>query len=498
MQETQAPCIQIIDDDITQRMLVKEYLEQAGYIVRQSNDGQHGLRMASKVQTDLILLDYLLPSMDGLAVCKALRQTPSTQSVPIILMTASKDPEVISKGLAAGATDFITKPVEWQFLADRVTHVINQAHQFRTLQAMNRRLEDGLLAAKSEQEQPGFDDGTEQLEAERQLILAQAEEQVAAVRAAADTALSDAQRRFEERTHQISAEAEERVRRTQIKAEAEVRSAQDALERFVLAMGSDTSAAPAPAAPAAPTPVAQFWNLATTLSFEQGSIVCAIMDATRHIASIAHAQSDAGLIEASKALARNTQKLAQSLGGFNTLSAHMAGLTAFHERELDLAREVAAALAGLDSHLRWGKVGVRTSIPDGLRVLADAEQLQVLMRNILGNAVRFSMADSQIAVEAVVNPNGSLALTIRDQGIGIQPALIEKLRASIDQPANMLTRQDNLPGFGIPVASAIARRHDGRLEFESRVGQGTAVTLLLPADRVMADRDADADVRTGT
>ena len=125
--------ILIVEDEPTQRILAKEILESAGYIVRSSDDGKHGLNMAIKTQPDLIILDLMLPSLDGYALCAALRECERTAQIPIILITGSKEPDVIKRGLAAGANDFVNKPVDWQFLADRVNFVLKQSGQRKML-----------------------------------------------------------------------------------------------------------------------------------------------------------------------------------------------------------------------------------------------------------------------------------------------------------------------------------------------------------------------------
>lgn len=125
--------ILVIDDEVTQRILVKEYLEEAGYVVRLSDDGRRGLKMAAATKPDLIILDLMLPSMDGYTLCTCLKQAEATANIPIILITASREAGVIDRGLAAGADDFVTKPVDWAFLADRVKMVLARAQQQRAM-----------------------------------------------------------------------------------------------------------------------------------------------------------------------------------------------------------------------------------------------------------------------------------------------------------------------------------------------------------------------------
>lgn len=119
----------VIDDEITQRMLVKEYLEEAGHLVRLSEDGKRGFKMATATNPDIILLDLMLPSIDGYSLCKSLKSNPGTAEIPVILITASREADVIEKGLAAGADDFVTKPVDWAFLSDRVQNVVAKSKE---------------------------------------------------------------------------------------------------------------------------------------------------------------------------------------------------------------------------------------------------------------------------------------------------------------------------------------------------------------------------------
>lgn len=80
----------VIDDDVTLRLLTKEYLEGAGYTVRLADNGRKGLGPAVTTQPDIILLDVMLPSLDGYAVCACLKESPATANVPIVLITGSR------------------------------------------------------------------------------------------------------------------------------------------------------------------------------------------------------------------------------------------------------------------------------------------------------------------------------------------------------------------------------------------------------------------------
>jgi len=178
--------ILIIEDEPTQRILAKEILESAGYSVRSSDDGKHGLNMAIKTQPDLIILDLMLPSLDGYSLCTSLRECEQTAQIPIILITGSKEPDVIKRGLAAGANDFVNKPVDWQFLADRVDFVLKQSGQRKMLDEELQNINSGNEERdKSEKEEVALRIQSMQQAANAasdQLILAE-EEHVDAIKA---------------------------------------------------------------------------------------------------------------------------------------------------------------------------------------------------------------------------------------------------------------------------------------------------------------------------
>ena len=139
----------IIDDETTHRILAKEYLEEAGYLVRLADDGKRGLQMALSTRPDLVMVDYMIPSLDGVEVCKALKSHEHTTNTPVILVTASREPDIIAHGLSAGVDDFVTKPVDWAFIADRVKHVLVAAEGKRRALAEKLEMARQLKAAKA-------------------------------------------------------------------------------------------------------------------------------------------------------------------------------------------------------------------------------------------------------------------------------------------------------------------------------------------------------------
>lgn len=134
--------ILVVDDDAGQRMLTRAALEAAGYVVEEADRGDTGLEMAKQLRPDLLLLDVMMPGLDGFQVCEAVRATPEISHIPAVLVTALEDTESINRGFDAGATDFLTKPIVWPLLGFRVQFVLREA-----------ALRTEFVAAKIEAEQ---------------------------------------------------------------------------------------------------------------------------------------------------------------------------------------------------------------------------------------------------------------------------------------------------------------------------------------------------------
>ena len=119
----------IVDDEVNIRQLVKYNLEKESYQVLEAEDGLQGIRLAKTEIPDLMLLDLMLPQMDGLEVCRSLKGNPATAALPIIMLTAKS--EEIDKviGLELGADDYMTKPFSPRELVARVKAVLRRSQK---------------------------------------------------------------------------------------------------------------------------------------------------------------------------------------------------------------------------------------------------------------------------------------------------------------------------------------------------------------------------------
>ena len=144
--------ILVVDDNPTNLRVMINYLEKQGFMTLISQDGESALRRASFARPDLILLDVLMPGIDGFETCRRLKANPKTKDIPVIFMTALSSLEDKVKGFEVGGSDYITKPIQQaEVLARLTTHLRAQA-LMKHLQAQNERLEKQTLELKRAKE----------------------------------------------------------------------------------------------------------------------------------------------------------------------------------------------------------------------------------------------------------------------------------------------------------------------------------------------------------
>ena len=112
--DQEAFTILVIDDDQDAQDLMKKFLKKEKYNILQASSGSEGLEMASQHQPDLITLDVMMPEMDGWEVLTALQNNEETRNIPVIMLSMLNEPDI---GFSLGATDYLTKPVDWERLS---------------------------------------------------------------------------------------------------------------------------------------------------------------------------------------------------------------------------------------------------------------------------------------------------------------------------------------------------------------------------------------------
>jgi two-component system, sensor histidine kinase and response regulator len=351
----------IVDDVLENIQVVTGHLRGEGYDLLFATDGPSALETLESGGVDLVLLDLMMPGMDGFEVCRRLKANPRTREVPVIFLTAKTDPESLLQGFAMGGVDYITKPFNPPELLARVrTHL---------------RLRRGELA---------------------------------------------------------------------------LRSLMASKDRFLSIIAEDLRA-----------PFGGLRGMLQMLAREHREIGGEALDEYLQMAAQA-ADSVSGLLD--------------NLVSWSRLQTGVFGC---HPQPLDAGQQAAAVLQLMASELRGKGISATLEAATPVILLADPAMLETALRNLIANAIKFSPRGGAIAVAARQLPEGGL-IEVADAGCGIPAAQLDKLfRVDLTFKQSGTEGEKGI-GMGLIVARALTEQQGGRLELDSREGQGTRVRLRFP------------------
>ncbi|HEY6300380.1 MAG TPA: response regulator [Candidatus Binataceae bacterium] len=136
-----SPQIMVVDDDQDTVAILARHLQREGFVPIEANSGAQCLKLVHENEVDVILLDLMMPEMDGFEVVKALKDDPMTAEIPIIMITARDDLDARAEGMRLGVSDFLAKPVFRRQLAGRVRAQLDVVETARSVTAAMDRLE---------------------------------------------------------------------------------------------------------------------------------------------------------------------------------------------------------------------------------------------------------------------------------------------------------------------------------------------------------------------
>lgn len=139
----------VVDDDRSLRTLLRFAMEEEGYQVAEANNGENCLAQFARLTPDIVLLDAVMPVMDGFTCCSQLRTLPTAEYTPVLMITVLDDQESVDQAFAAGATDYVTKPIHWAVLRQRVARLLEANRSLTQVQqvteALQRQLQREIL-----------------------------------------------------------------------------------------------------------------------------------------------------------------------------------------------------------------------------------------------------------------------------------------------------------------------------------------------------------------
>jgi signal transduction histidine kinase len=168
------------------------------------------------------------------------------------------------------------------------------------------------------------------------------------------------------------------------------------------------------------------------------------------------------------------------------LSKLEAGQVELHEETVDLAATVEACLNLVETQAEHANIRLSSALDRTAPMIrADDRRLRQILINLLSNAVKFTPGSGEVCVTSV-RKHGGLAIAVSDTGIGIAPEDIPKAMTPFGQVDSKISRQHEGTGLGLPLAKHLIELHGGSLSIDSAVNVGTTVTIIIPAQRIVA------------
>lgn len=130
----------VVDDDKTMRGLLRRAMQQERYQVVEASNGEECLQAYKLKQPHIVLLDAMMPVMDGFTCCTHLKMLPGSDRIPVLMITGLDDKESVDRAFEVGATDYVTKPIHWPVLRQRVRRLLQQFELYQQLEAANMEL----------------------------------------------------------------------------------------------------------------------------------------------------------------------------------------------------------------------------------------------------------------------------------------------------------------------------------------------------------------------
>ena len=345
------PNILIVDDIPANLKVLGDMLKGDGYKVRPVPNGALALQAAEKEKPDLILLDIMMPDMDGYEVCLRLKENKNLSGIPVIFISALNDTNDIVKALTSGGVDYITKPFKAEEVKARVSTQLKIHSQSKELIELN--------ATK---------------------------------------------------------------------------------DKFFSIIAHDLRG-----------PLGSFMVLTEMMADESLYFTPAeIKDFMQDLSNTS----------------RNIFNLLENLLEWSRMQR---GQTAFKPQILGLADVVVDCVKLVAESARKKNVGIQVDIPNGAKVFADNNMLQCIIRNLVSNAIKFTMRGGSITLTTKQAENGLIEIAVKDTGIGIRPEMVENLFRHDINSSRKGTENEPSTGLGLLLCKEFVEKHGGKIWVESDV-----------------------------
>jgi signal transduction histidine kinase len=374
--------ILIVDDNPTNLKVLYDYLTEQNHRILVAEDGETAIEQAEYSLPDLILLDVMMPGIDGFETCRRLKQMETTRDIPVVFMTALADTPFLLKGFAVGAVDYLTKPLHQEEVQVRVQNHIQ-----------TRRLQKEL-------------------------------------------------------------QAEIRTRR---EAEEELRRINEGKDKFFNVIAHDLR-----------TPIhgAVFFSES-------------LLEAVR-------TKKDAQLEEIAQVVHESTSAVGRLLLDLLAWAETQMERVQTRPEQAELGELLKLNHVLAQIVARQKKIVLVNKAQSPIPIHADPRMVDTVVRNLLGNALKFTQPGGRVEIAAHAGPR-EITVAITDSGIGIAPERLPNLFQIGQNQSTYGTTGETGSGLGLPLCREMVEKNGGRLWVESELGKGSTFSFTVPTSASAAE-----------
>ncbi len=499
------PIVLVADDDYFERLLFRKALEAAGFDVVEAEDGVAAIAAFERWRPAIMVLDIVMPVMDGFTACEILRKTKAGRRAPIVLATSLGDMASIERAYDVGATDFISKPINWTIFVQRLRYMLRADETLRRLGESERRLAEAQRIASlgSFVWRVGAEtlEGSNELwrifgvvrggnrvrlrTALRRIPTAERRKLIKSVRAALK-AVTPLQQDF------TVAPNGNYVRSVDLRGEVVVDatgrmtiqgSIQDITERKRAEAALIAARRAAESADAMKTALLAGMNheLRTPLNAVIGFSEIIAHEILGPIGENRYKEFAADILQAGRHmldLVMNVLDMAKLASDSYPVNLEPADL-----RKL---ANTAVTIVGA-SDLAKNREIVMADWQFPTLASVDVRAVTQMLIHLLSNALKFSAPDTPVTVSCRRESSGELRLSVTDRGIGMTAEESEIAVEPFRQVDSRLARKYEGLGIGLSLVKRLIEQHGGQIAIDSKPGEGSRVTLVFPKALVLSE-----------
>lgn len=513
------PKVLVIEDEIKIAGLIKRVIESEKYSVELAHDGQQGLRLAEKNKYDLIVLDIMLPKLNGLEVCRALRSDHI--KTPIIVLTAKDTIEDRLAATEAGANDYLSKPFYFEDLLEKVKFLIetknedSEANQDtlddeKVLEKINQKIMDNIpvsivtidkggnmvsankffknLSRRGDYKKNNvltdkffvrenlvkdyqkllsdgtmikrdhcFERNTNGEDKYLKIIAVPLLDKVGNIEGAVSMALDNTETvQLHKKLQLLNEELEKKV----IKRTAELKKANEEIAKVMELKSmfvADVS-----------------HEMRTSLAIVQGNIEL----------------MSRGLIENDD----KEETYGQVFDEIKRMSTMLADMTLLSESEtskqrleyskMDINQVISSVINSVRVVAKEKNIKItHKNSKANIEMMADISQIEKLLSNLIRNSIRYNKENGTVNISVKSNEN-EIAISVEDSGIGIPNEYLNDIFERFYRVDKARSREDGGSGLGLAICKWVAEVHKGNIKVESTVGTGSTFTVTLPRNPI--------------